>query len=58
MTTINCIGRRRLEIHLQPDKSYKIDLMLKDTRLATLLIDREEAAKLRARLARHSKSTT
>ena len=55
MVTTQCVGRRRLEWHLQADGSYKVDIKIGTTRLATLIIDKAEAAKLRARMIKHSK---
>jgi len=55
MFITQCVGRRKLEWRLQADGSYRVDIKLKDTRLATLIIDKAEASKLRARMVKHSK---
>ena len=48
MVTVQCVGRRRLEIEKRPDGSYEIEIVLTgpETHLATLLINPEEAKEL------------
>ena len=48
MVTIQCVGRRRLEIEKKPDGGYEIEIILTgpETHLATLLIEPEQAKEL------------
>ena len=50
MTTVNCIGNRRLEVSRREDGKYELRIMLKrrtDKYIATLVIEAAEFEKLR-----------